>query len=96
VGSVKGPSGACLPPDSGTLRRRKVAAPSTRAAPNLRRLRTDRALTQQQLAELAGVPRSTIALLEAGKEARMPTLAKLAHALGVEPHELMQPSPPAS
>jgi transcriptional regulator with XRE-family HTH domain len=53
-------------------------------------LRTDRALTQAQLAKLADVPRSTIGLLEAGKEARMPTLAKLARALGVEPAELMR------
>jgi transcriptional regulator with XRE-family HTH domain len=53
-------------------------------------LRTDRALTQEQLAKLANVPRSTIGLLETGKEARMPTLARLAQALGVEPANLMR------
>jgi transcriptional regulator with XRE-family HTH domain len=53
-------------------------------------LRTDRALTQAELAGLANVPRSTIGLLEAGKEARMPTLAKLAKALSVDPSELMR------
>lgn len=69
--------------------------PTTRAAPNLRQLRTDRALTQAELAAKANVPRSTIGLLEAGKEARMPTLAKLAKALGVDPAELMH-EPPAA
>jgi transcriptional regulator with XRE-family HTH domain len=53
-------------------------------------LRSDRALTQDQLAKAASVPRSTIGLLENGKEARLPTLAKLARALGVEPAELMR------
>ena len=83
--AVNRPPGACLLPDSGTLAMHKVPRPTTRAAPNLRRLRTDRALTQDQLAKLASVPRSTIGLLEAGKEARMPTLARLAQALGVKP-----------
>ena len=67
----------------------KLLRPRTHAAPSLRRLRTDRALTQDELAEAANVARSTIGLLEGGKEASMPTLAKLARALGVEPAELM-------
>jgi transcriptional regulator with XRE-family HTH domain len=63
--------------------------PTAHATPNLRWLRTHRALTQHQLAKVAGVARSTIGLLEGGKESGMPTLAKLARALGVEPAELM-------
>jgi DNA-binding XRE family transcriptional regulator len=45
---------------------------TTHASPNLRWLRTHRTLTQHQLAQAAGVARSTIWLLEAGKEAGMP------------------------
>ena len=72
---------------------RRVPRPSTRAAPGLRYLRTSRALTQAELAARAGVRRSTIARLEGGQEARMPTLRRLARALGVEPSELMRPPP---
>ena len=42
---------------------------------NIRRLRSERGLTQVQLAELSGLPRSTIAHLEAG--AANPTLSVL-------------------
>ena len=72
---------------------RRVPRPSTRATPSLRHLRTSRALTQAELAERAGVRRSTIARLEGGREARMHTLSRLAKALGVEPAELLRPPP---
>jgi transcriptional regulator with XRE-family HTH domain len=72
---------------------RRVPRPSTRATPSLRYLRTSRALTQAELAERAGVRRSTIARLEGGQEARMRTLSRLARALGVAPAALMQPPP---
>lgn len=55
-----------------------------RLATNLRRLRTQRRLSQQSLAELSGVPRPTVALLESG--AANPTLSvlmRVAAALGV-------------
>jgi transcriptional regulator with XRE-family HTH domain len=58
----------------------------------LRTLRLRRALTQQQLAEKAGVSRPTIARLEAGLDDPYPTtVRKLADALGVEPDALMEP-----
>jgi transcriptional regulator with XRE-family HTH domain len=47
---------------------------------NLRYVRERRALTQQQLAKLAGVPRSTVAQLETGSS--NPTLAVLAQLAG--------------
>jgi transcriptional regulator with XRE-family HTH domain len=72
---------------------RRVPRPSTRATPGLRYLRTSRALTQAELAERAGLRRSTIARLEGGQEARMHTLSRLAKALGVEPAELLRPPP---
>src|SRR5712692_2884225 len=56
----------------------------------LRSVRQRKALTQQELAEKAGVNRVTIARLEGGvDEPRPATLRKLAAALGVEPANLM-------
>jgi transcriptional regulator with XRE-family HTH domain len=61
--------------------------------PGLRRIRDRKAFTQRELAAAAGVTHSTIALLEAGKtSARPSTIRKLAAALNVEPHELMEPA----
>ena len=57
---------------------------------DLRRLRMERGLSQQQLADLLFVDRSSIARWENGK--RVPdltVLARLAEALGVEPEQLM-------
>jgi transcriptional regulator with XRE-family HTH domain len=58
----------------------------------LRTVRLRKALTQQQLAERAGVNRVTIARLEGGKDQPFPTtVRKLADALGVQPEDLMEP-----
>jgi len=47
------------------------------------------ALSQRQLAELAGVSPNTIRLLESGQRGSYPATArKLAEALGVSPEEL--------
>ena len=57
----------------------------------LRRLRREAALSQQELAELAGTTQETISRLERGHHsARGRTLRRLAGALGVEPKELMK------
>ena len=57
----------------------------------LRRLREERALRQEDLAELAGVGKNTINRLERNKtEPHMTTVRKLAEALGVEPAELVR------
>jgi transcriptional regulator with XRE-family HTH domain len=58
----------------------------------LRSLRERRALTQRELAELAGVSRATLISLEAGRDNPYPTtVRKLAKALGVAPDALMEP-----
>jgi transcriptional regulator with XRE-family HTH domain len=58
----------------------------------LKEVRQRKALTQQQLAEKAGVNRVTIARIEGGKDEPFPTtLRKVADALGVEPDELLAP-----
>jgi transcriptional regulator with XRE-family HTH domain len=56
----------------------------------LRRLRRERALSQQDVLRMTGVAQATLSDLETGKRgARTSTLRKLAEALGVEPKELM-------
>jgi DNA-binding XRE family transcriptional regulator len=56
----------------------------------LRELRDEASLSQEELAERAGVSRTTIADLELGKRTPHPkTRRKLAEALGVKPVELM-------
>ncbi len=64
-------------------------------APLKEKLRTERrraALTQEELAEKAGVGVATIARIEGGKmeEPRVSTLRKLAKALGIEPRDLLE------
>jgi transcriptional regulator with XRE-family HTH domain len=57
----------------------------------LRRLRAQNALTLRALAEISGVSYDTINKLELGRRpAHASTIRKLAHALGVEPSELMK------
>lgn len=58
----------------------------------LRALRERRALTQEELAQMAGLNRVTINTIEGGHaEPRAGTVRKLARALGVEPSDLMAP-----
>jgi transcriptional regulator with XRE-family HTH domain len=57
----------------------------------LRRLRRERALSQQDLQRITGIAQATLSDLEQGKRgARASTLRKLAGALGVEPKDLMK------
>ena len=57
----------------------------------LRRLRRERALSQQDMTRITGVAQATLSDLEGSKRgARTSTLRKLAEALGVEPRELMK------
>jgi transcriptional regulator with XRE-family HTH domain len=58
----------------------------------LRELREDEGLSQQALADRAGVRQATISELESGaaQGAKFETLARLAGALGVEPADLFE------
>jgi transcriptional regulator with XRE-family HTH domain len=57
----------------------------------MRRLRRERALSQQDVERITGVSQATLSDLEQGKRgARASTLRRLAEVLGVEPKELMK------
>ena len=57
----------------------------------LRKLRREKALSQQDLMRMTGIAQATLSDLEGGKrEARASTLRKLAQALEVQPKELMK------
>ena len=57
----------------------------------LKALRERKALTQEELAQKAGINRVTLARIETGAEPYPKTVRKLAEALGVEPADLMDP-----
>ena len=57
----------------------------------LKDLRIRRALTQEELADKAGIGKNTVNRVERNlTEPHMSTLRKLAQALRVEPHELLE------
>jgi transcriptional regulator with XRE-family HTH domain len=58
----------------------------------LRGLRIDRFLSREELAERTGLHRDHIGRLERNEvaDSRLPTIRKLAEALGVDPHELVE------
>jgi transcriptional regulator with XRE-family HTH domain len=60
---------------------------------NVRELRTLSALTQEELADRAGITATALSRIERNEaEPRPSTLRKLAAALGVEPRELIRRS----
>lgn len=60
-------------------------------ASNLRRIRTERELTQEKLADLAGIDRTYVSALERQVySASLDTIQKLADVLKVEPQELLK------
>jgi transcriptional regulator with XRE-family HTH domain len=58
----------------------------------LRSLRTHRFLSREELAEMTGLHRDHIGRLERDEveDSRLPTIRKLAEALGADPHELVK------
>ena len=57
----------------------------------LKRLRTEKALTQAELGDAAGITTAAVARIERNEaEPRPSTLRKLSVALGVEPSELVR------
>jgi transcriptional regulator with XRE-family HTH domain len=66
-------------------------APLDTLARNLRRAREKAGLSQEALADAAGMHRNAVALIEAGKrDPRVSTVAKLAKALGIPPADLLK------
>ncbi|MFC6446138.1 helix-turn-helix domain-containing protein [Shinella zoogloeoides] len=62
-------------------------------ATNLRRIRHDKKLTQEELADRAGLSMRYIGAIERGAvSASVTVLGQIADALGVEPGELLQRS----
>lgn len=75
------------------MARRNLQAGRRLLAANLRRLREARDLTQEQLADAAGLRQALISELEAGKrDVRLDSLQRLAAALGARLAELFQES----
>src|SRR3954465_1356867 len=67
----------------------------TRLAHNLKELREQRSLTQQELSERSGVPRPTLAHLESGQgNPTLSVLIKVAAALGIGIEALVSPVKP--
>lgn len=63
-----------------------------RLSQNLRALRTRGGLTQEQLADRAGLRVAQISRLENGANTTLATVQALANGLGVDPVELLQPT----
>ena len=64
----------------------------TRFAQNLRTLRGAQGLSQEALADIAGVHRTFVSQVERGlKSLSLDSIRKLANALGVDPLELFRP-----
>lgn len=72
----------------------ETIAPAT-GLPGLRAARETKLLTQQELADVSGVNRSTISQLEAGtRSAHLRTIRRLAKVLDVSSHELLASARP--
>lgn len=56
----------------------------------LRQLRLERALSQRELAKVAGIRPGTVNRVEKGQPTRLSTIAAIAQALEVQPLELMR------
>ncbi|MDO4543518.1 MAG: helix-turn-helix transcriptional regulator [Clostridia bacterium] len=57
----------------------------------IRKLRSERGLSQEVCSGLAGIARSHLAMIETGsKQPNLETIWKLAHALQLPPHELIR------
>jgi transcriptional regulator with XRE-family HTH domain len=65
--------------------------PRERFATNLRKARTAKGVSQEELGFLCDLHRTEISLLErGGREPRLGTIVKLASSLGIAPEQLLQ------
>jgi transcriptional regulator with XRE-family HTH domain len=65
--------------------------PRQQFARNLRQQRQRRGLSQEALGHASGLHRTEVSLLErAGRDPRLSTIVRLAHALGIEPSTLVE------
>lgn len=70
-----------------------MVRPTDTFLPALQRLRVEQELTQVQLAEKAGIARSSVARIERGERANAITAQRLAKALGVTVKQLQTETP---
>lgn len=75
-------------------RTKNVPAPRLTLARNLRRLRAERGISQEELADLAGLHRTYVGSIERSeRNISIDNIAKLAVAFGVAPSKLLQDDP---
>lgn len=65
--------------------------PRERFSTNLRKARTDKEISQEELGFMCDLHRTEISLLErGGREPRLGTIIKLSSSLGIPPEQLLQ------
>lgn len=75
-------------------RAKNASAPRLTLARNLRRLRAERGISQEELAELAGLHRTYVGSIERSeRNVSIDNIAKLAGAFGIAPSELLEEYP---
>ena len=70
------------------MKRRKPADGLT-VGLNIRRIRSEKSMTQQQCGVEAGISQQHLAVIEAGSDLKVSTLISIARALDVEPETLL-------
>jgi transcriptional regulator with XRE-family HTH domain len=72
-------------------RHKDIPAPRSTLARNIRRLRAERGISQEELGDLAGLHRTYVGSIERGeRNVSIDNIGKLAAALGVTPSKLLE------